>query len=173
MGLVIHDYLAHYHASCSQWQGLIFSAFDIGICIDILQRNAPSLSQYPSKVNTIFVSKFVALGIIQILPSAHLLRHAEEEQGSFLNTLTHQRSKRIYDTMDSMMMSGMDMDSSSDPLFRVFNQKLARGYWYIVAGVVGVILLLRTVEYYQTWSRSVPFFNRAMDSNMRIEDPEI
>lgn len=50
-------------------------------------------------------------------------------------------------------MSGMGMDSMSDPMFRVFNQVLARGYWYIIAGVVGFILLLRVVDYYQTWSR--------------------
>jgi membrane protein required for beta-lactamase induction len=52
-------------------------------------------------------------------------------------------------------MSGMDMDSGSDPLFRVFNQVLARAYWYIIAGIVGFILLLRVLDYYQTWSRLV------------------
>lgn len=50
-------------------------------------------------------------------------------------------------------MEGMGMDSSSDPMFRPYNQVLARGYWYIISGVVGFLLLLRGVEYYQTWSR--------------------
>ena len=58
-----------------------------------------------------------------------------------------------------MDMSGMDMsggmDSSSDPMFRSFNQALAEDYWYIIAGILGFIVLLRGVDYYQTWSRSV------------------
>ena len=56
--------------------------------------------------------------------------------------------------MSSLMGSGMDM--SSDPMFRTYNQVLARGYWYIIAFVVGIFLLLRAMEYYQTWSRLVP-----------------
>jgi hypothetical protein len=65
----------------------------------------------------------------------------------------------INDQNDNMDMSGMSsmegmgMDSSSDPMFRPYNQVLARGYWYIISGVVGFLLLLRGVEYYQTWSR--------------------
>jgi hypothetical protein len=70
--------------------------------------------------------------------------------------------------MDSLM-SGMDMDSASDPLFRVFNQQLASGYWYIIAGLVGFILLLRAVEYYQTWSRSVLFLHHAMGNSKVIQ----
>jgi hypothetical protein len=45
------------------------------------------------------------------------------------------------------------MDSASDPMFRPYNQVLARGYWYIITGVVGFLLLLRVVEYYQIWAR--------------------
>jgi hypothetical protein len=55
--------------------------------------------------------------------------------------------------MDMSSMQGMGMDSASDPMFRPYNQVIARGYWYIIAGVVGFLLLLRGVEYYQTWSR--------------------
>lgn len=58
-----------------------------------------------------------------------------------------------------MDMSGMDMsggmDSSSDPMFRPFNQSLAEDYWYIFVGILGFIVLVRAVDYYQTWSRSV------------------
>jgi hypothetical protein len=56
------------------------------------------------------------------------------------------------------MMSGMDgegMDMSSDPMFRTFNQVLARGYWYTIASVLSFMVLLRTINFYQTWSRSV------------------
>lgn len=56
--------------------------------------------------------------------------------------------------MSSMDMSG-GMDSSSDPMFRTFNQALAEDYWYIIAGILGFIVLLRAVDYYQTWSRLV------------------
>ncbi|KUJ22027.1 uncharacterized protein LY89DRAFT_715030 [Mollisia scopiformis] len=56
-----------------------------------------------------------------------------------------------------MDMSGMDMsggmDSSSDPMFRPFNQALAEDYWYIIVGILGFIVFLRAVDYYQTWSR--------------------
>lgn len=47
------------------------------------------------------------------------------------------------------------MSMSSSPMFRTFDSKLARAYWYIIAGILGFILLLRAVDYYQTWSRSV------------------
>ena len=50
----------------------------------------------------------------------------------------------------------MDHSSmSSSPMFRTFDSKLARAYWYIIAGILGFILLVRAVDYYQTWSRSV------------------
>ncbi|KAH9216964.1 hypothetical protein DL95DRAFT_387161 [Leptodontidium sp. 2 PMI_412] len=45
------------------------------------------------------------------------------------------------------------MSMSSSPMFRTFDSKLARAYWYIIAGILGFILLLRAVDYYQTWSR--------------------
>lgn len=54
--------------------------------------------------------------------------------------------------MSSMDMSG-GMDSSSDFMFRPVNQAYAEDYWYIIAGILGFILLLRGVDYYQTWSR--------------------
>lgn len=53
--------------------------------------------------------------------------------------------------MSSMMGSGMDM--SSDGLFRTFNQALAEDYWYIIVALLGFIVLLRGVDYYQTSSR--------------------
>ncbi|KAI9767491.1 MAG: hypothetical protein M1839_004502 [Geoglossum umbratile] len=53
--------------------------------------------------------------------------------------------------MDMNMGAGMDMSSS--PMFRTYSQALARGYWYIVAGLVGFILLLRAFEFYEIRSR--------------------
>jgi hypothetical protein len=50
-------------------------------------------------------------------------------------------------------MEGMGMDSASDPMFRPYNQMLAEAYWYIIAGVVGFLLLLKGIEYYQNWAR--------------------
>ncbi|PMD59123.1 uncharacterized protein K444DRAFT_531631 [Hyaloscypha bicolor E] len=50
-------------------------------------------------------------------------------------------------------MNGMGMDSASSPIFRPYNQTLARGYWYIIGGVVAFLLLLRGIEYYQIWAR--------------------
>ena len=55
-------------------------------------------------------------------------------------------------------MDGMGMDMSSDPMFRTYNQVLARGYWYIFAAVLVGFLLLRGIEHYQTWSRLVGSF---------------
>ena len=55
--------------------------------------------------------------------------------------------------MDMSMSGGMEM--GSDPLFRTLNQRLARIYWYIIAGLLGFLLLLRAFEYYQIRSRSV------------------
>ncbi|KAI9051444.1 hypothetical protein LZ554_004490 [Drepanopeziza brunnea f. sp. 'monogermtubi'] len=48
-------------------------------------------------------------------------------------------------------MDGMSMSSS--PMFRTFDSRLARAYWYIIAAVLGFALLLRALDYYQTWSR--------------------
>ncbi|PQE33538.1 ferric reductase like transmembrane component protein [Rutstroemia sp. NJR-2017a WRK4] len=56
-----------------------------------------------------------------------------------------------------MLMSGMSggMDMSSDGMFRTYNSKLARGYWYIIAGFVGFVVLCRGFEWYQNWDRFV------------------
>ena len=53
------------------------------------------------------------------------------------------------------MMSGMSggMDQAPDDMFRGHNQDLARGYWYIIAGIIGFILLLRLFEYYEIAQR--------------------
>jgi hypothetical protein len=53
---------------------------------------------------------------------------------------------------------GEGMDMSSSPMFRTYSQALARGYWYIVAGLVGFILLLRAFELYEIRSRLISFF---------------
>lgn len=55
----------------------------------------------------------------------------------------------------SGMMSGMGegMDMSSDFMFRTVNQALAEDYWYIILAVLGFIVLLRGIDYYQTLSR--------------------
>ncbi|TAQ89268.1 hypothetical protein B7494_g2395 [Chlorociboria aeruginascens] len=53
--------------------------------------------------------------------------------------------------MSGMMGEGMDM--GSDPMFRTYNQLLAKGYWYIVTFVVVFFILLRAIEYHQNWSR--------------------
>lgn len=57
--------------------------------------------------------------------------------------------------MDSLMsgMSGMGMDMSSDGLFYDYNTALARGFWYIIAGVLVFLVLLQVIDSYQTWSR--------------------
>jgi hypothetical protein len=52
--------------------------------------------------------------------------------------------------MSSMDMGSMDM---SNPLFRTYNEQLSRDFWYIIAGVVGAILVLRAFEEYGTRSR--------------------
>ncbi len=56
-------------------------------------------------------------------------------------------------SMTDMGMMGMGMDMSSDPMFRTYNQVLARGLWYIIAAVVGFMLLLRALDFYQNWAR--------------------
>jgi hypothetical protein len=55
--------------------------------------------------------------------------------------------------MDMSGMEGMGMDSASSPMFRPYNQELARGYWYIIAGVIGFLVFVRGLENYQTWTR--------------------
>jgi hypothetical protein len=57
--------------------------------------------------------------------------------------------------MDSLMagMSGMGMDMSSDGLFYRYNSGLARAFWYIIASVLGVLVILRVINSWHTWSR--------------------
>jgi hypothetical protein len=67
-----------------------------------------------------------------------------------------QRFNAFSGKMDSSLMSGMSgegMDMSSDPMFRTFNQVLAQGYWYTISAVVGFMVLIRMISFYQTWSR--------------------
>lgn len=54
--------------------------------------------------------------------------------------------------MDGMDMSGMSggMDMSSDGMFKGTNMKIARLYWYIVAGVVAFLFLQRCIEWTRT-----------------------
>lgn len=54
--------------------------------------------------------------------------------------------------MDGMDMSGMSggMDMSSDGMFKGTNMKLARLYWYIVVGVIGVLFLRRCIDWTRT-----------------------
>ncbi|KAF5877405.1 putative ferric-chelate reductase protein [Botrytis fragariae] len=56
--------------------------------------------------------------------------------------------------MDALM-SGMSggMDMGSNMMFRPYNQKLALGYWYIIAGFVGAVLLCRGFERWRDWDR--------------------
>ncbi|TGO68338.1 hypothetical protein BOTNAR_0026g00250 [Botryotinia narcissicola] len=56
--------------------------------------------------------------------------------------------------MDALM-SGMSggMDMGSNKMFRPYNQKLALGYWYIIAGFVGAVLLCRGFERWRDWDR--------------------
>lgn len=53
--------------------------------------------------------------------------------------------------MGSMMGTGMDM--SSDGMFRDYNLVLARGFWYIFIGIIIILMFVRVVDYYDTWSR--------------------
>ncbi|KAK9777191.1 putative Ferric-chelate reductase [Seiridium cardinale] len=57
--------------------------------------------------------------------------------------------------MDDMDM-GMDMsmDSmSSSGMFQDVNMSLAQTYWYLIAGVMGLLLIVRLLNYGQNWSR--------------------
>lgn len=66
-------------------------------------------------------------------------------------------AKSNFEAMDALMsgMMGMGMDEGSDDLFRPYNQVLARGYWYVIVFVVGVLLLVRIVDYTLHSLRSV------------------
>lgn len=57
--------------------------------------------------------------------------------------------------MDSLMGMSDSMDMSSSGSFRGINSALARDYWYIIAGVVGFMILLRAIESVQSRSRCV------------------
>ena len=54
--------------------------------------------------------------------------------------------------MDMDGMDGMTMDMGSG-LFRNTNMGLAHAYWYLIAGVVGLMLAVRAVNYLQTQAR--------------------
>lgn len=49
-------------------------------------------------------------------------------------------------------MEGMDMGTN---VFQTGNMALARDFWYIIAVVVGIILLIRAVNFYQSQLRFV------------------
>ena len=49
-----------------------------------------------------------------------------------------------------MGTGGMDMGSG---MFSKDNQALARAYWYIIAGVLALLLLIRLVNSGQHWLR--------------------
>ena len=56
--------------------------------------------------------------------------------------------------LDSMgNMGGMDM--SSDGMFRGTNSGLARLFWYLIAGVLGLFLLLRAISVSTVYHRFV------------------
>ena len=54
-----------------------------------------------------------------------------------------------------MSSVGMGMSMSDSSGFIVTNSALARGYWYIIAGVLGICFLLRIVDHTQNMFRSV------------------
>jgi hypothetical protein len=49
-----------------------------------------------------------------------------------------------------MDMGGMDMGTN---LFQTTNMALARDFWYIIAGVLGLLLSFRAINYYQSQLR--------------------
>ena len=73
-----------------------------------------------------------------------------------------------------MPMGNMDMGSG--PLLRIYNEELAHGLWYIVAGFVVVMLFLRIFEKYEHHGRSAkstsdwpkPFFYKRMNNAKRF-----
>ncbi len=48
----------------------------------------------------------------------------------------------------------MSMDMGMD-MFQTTNMALARTFWYLIAGTVGAMLLIRAINYWQTWTRYV------------------
>jgi hypothetical protein len=51
-----------------------------------------------------------------------------------------------------MDMGGMQMGTN---MFQTGNMALARDFWYIIAGVVGLLLMVRAVNIYQAQVRFV------------------
>ena len=51
-------------------------------------------------------------------------------------------------------MEGMTMDMGSG-MFQTKNMALAHAYWYLIAGVLGLLLVVRAVNYLQTQTRQV------------------
>lgn len=47
-------------------------------------------------------------------------------------------------------MGGSDMSSNS---FQSTNMRLARAYWYFIAAVLGLFLMIRAVNFIQNWLR--------------------
>lgn len=56
--------------------------------------------------------------------------------------------------MDMDGMDGMTMDMGSG-MFQTKNMSLARAYWYLIAGVLGLLLTIRAINYLQTQARQV------------------
>lgn len=52
-------------------------------------------------------------------------------------------------------MGGMTMDMASDPIFRNYDMVLARRYWYLIAGAVGTMAIIRVINFIENWFRSV------------------
>lgn len=50
------------------------------------------------------------------------------------------------------MMGGMDMDMGTN-FFQSTNMALARDFWYIAAGVVGLMAAAQLVNMYKAWRR--------------------
>lgn len=50
-------------------------------------------------------------------------------------------------------MSMGDINMGTGPLLKIYNEQLAHGFWYIVAGLVGVILFLRIFRAYDNYGR--------------------
>lgn len=56
------------------------------------------------------------------------------------------------DDMSGMMELGMGSMSSSG-MFQTVNMALAQTYWYLIAGVMGMLLIVRALNYGQNWLR--------------------
>jgi hypothetical protein len=49
------------------------------------------------------------------------------------------------------LMGGMSM--SDGGMFQSDNMALARDYWLLIAGVMGMLLIVRLTNYWQNWLR--------------------